>query len=298
MFDKSFSDELINMPQMMMSNNKIGEIYSNDSSKKVIQFFNKGKILIMGGFYDGKIVINLIEEKRQVELIPFNDDCPILSLHVSQDEDYLIVGNSIGNVAVYKIELDVNKWEQIQILADQKTPISHVYCNSDLNLFVSTTIDGYVNLYTLPLCKLSRTIKVSTQKCSYSFLISSPLPCIIIINDEANSEIKVYSINGKEIYKHQLYYHLNNPLIIKDLNSYEYLGYIGKDSIIIHNLPTLDTLVNIDISPKLGIHTIFASEDKKSLYCINKNGSSIHIIRDEVKKKYKNIFNNDKFINK
>ena len=62
------------------------------------------------------------------------------------------------------------------------------------------------------------------------------------------------------------------------------MGYIGKDSIIIHTLPTLDTLVNIDISPKLGISTIFASEDKKSLYCINKNGSSIHVIRDEVKK--------------
>ena len=285
MFDKSFSDELLpSSQQMMMTTNKIGDFYSHDSSKKVIQFFNKGKVLIMGGFYDGKIVINLLEEKRQVELIPFNDDCPILSLHVPQDEDYLIVGNSVGNVAVYKIEQDVNKWEQIKILADQKNAISHVHCNSDLNLFVSTTIDGYVNLYSLPLCKLARTIKVSTQKCSYSFLVSSPLPCIVIINDEANSDIIVYSINGKIIYKHSLYYHLNNPIIIKDLNSYEYLGYIGKDSIIIHTLPTLDTLVNIDISPKLGISTIFASEDKKSLYCINKNGSSIHVIRDEVKK--------------
>ena len=285
MFDKGFSDELLPSSQpMMITTNKIGELYSNDSSKKVIQFFNKGKILIMGGFYDGKIVINLLEEKKQVELIPFNDDCPILSLHVSKDEDYLIVGNSIGNVAVYKIEPDVNKWEQINILAEQKSPISHVYCNSDLNLFVSTTIDGYVNLYSLPLCKLARTIKVSTQKCSYSFLVSSPLSCIIIISDEANSEITVYSINGKVIYKHSLYYHLNNPIIIKDLNSYEYLGYIGKDSIIIHSLPTLDTLVNIDISPRLGISTIFPSEDKKSLYCINKNGSNVHVIRDEVKK--------------
>ena len=283
-FEKGFSDDIVNSTQLNITMNKMGEYYTNDFNKKAIQFCNKGKILVIGGFYDGKIVIFSLEDKKQVELIPFNDDCPILSLHISQDDDYLLLGNSMGNVAIYKIEPEIDKWKQIKIIPDQKSAISHIYCNSDLNMWVSTSIDGYINLYTLPLCKLARTIKISSQNCSYSFLSSSPLPSIVIINDEANSEIIVYSINGKLIYKHQLYFKLSNPIIIKDLNSNENLAYIGKDAITILSLPKLETLININITPKMGITTIFTSEDKKSLYCINKTGNGVYLIRDELKK--------------
>ena len=283
-FEKGFSDDIVNSTQLNITMNKMGEYYTNDFNKKAIQFCNKGKILVIGGFYDGKIVIFSLEDKKQVELIPFNDDCPILSLHISQDDDYLLLGNSMGNVAIYKIEPEIDKWKQIKIIPDQKSAISHIYCNSDLNMWVSTSIDGYINLYTLPLCKLARTIKISSQNSSYSFLSSSPLPSIVIINDEANSEIIVYSINGKLIYKHQLYFKLSNPIIIKDLNSNENLAYIGKDAITILSLPKLETLININITPKMGITTIFTSEDKKSLYCINKTGNGVYLIRDELKK--------------
>ena len=266
----------------------MGEFYSHNSSKNAMQFFNKGKILIMGGFYDGKIVIYHVEEKRQEIIIPFNDECPILSVCISKDEEYLLAGNSIGNVALYKIDVDIKKWSLIKKITSQKREISHIHCNSDLNLWVSTTIDGFINLYTLPLCKLARTIKVSTKKCSYSFLTSAPLPSIVIINDEANSELNVYSINGKVISKKELYSKLECPIIIKDLNSNEYLGYIGKDHICIHNLPLLEVVFNINVAPNLGISTIFTSEDNKYLYCLNKSGSEVYIIRDEFKKNLRN----------
>ena len=287
-FEKKMTEDVVNYYPLQISSNKMGKFFHNDSNKKVFQFMNKGKILIMGGFYDGKILINHIEEKTKEVLIPFNDDCPILSLHVSQDEEYLLVGNSKGNVAVYKIDVNLRKWHKIKIIPDQKSPISHVYCNSDLNLWVSTSIDGFVNLYTLPLCKLARTIKVSSKNCSYSFLTSSPLPSIVVINDEENSEIIVYSLNGKVIYKHQLYFNLKNPIIIRDLNSNEYLAYVGKDAITIHILPTLEVLVHKDITPKMEISSIFTSEDKKALYCINKSGSNVYVIREEIKKNLRN----------
>ena len=196
--------------------------------------------------------------------------------------------NSIERLNIKYGAQNEQKWELIKIITDQKSAISHVHCNSDLYLWVSTSINGYVNLYTLPLCKLARTIKVSSHNCSYSFLVSSPLPSIVIINDEDNSEINVFSINGRMITKHQLYFKLNSPIIFRDLNANEYLGYIGKDVITIHSLPILETLANINISPKLGIYTLFTSEDKKMLYCVNKSGSSVYVIRDEVKKNMRN----------
>ena len=288
-FDKGFTDEIINIIPLMNNNNKMSEFYSNNSNNnKVFHILNKAKLLIMGGFYDGKIVIYFLEERIEPqEILPFNNDSPILSLCVDQEEEFLMVGNSIGNVAVYKINSDLEKWSKIKELTEQKNAISHLFCSSDLNLWVSTSIDGYVNLYTLPLCKLVRTIKISTTKCSYSFLSCSPLPSIVIINDESNnSEIIVYSLNGKLITKQNLYFKLTNPILIKDLNANEYLVYIGKDFITFHCLPTLDILVNVDILP--GIHTIFTSEDKKSLYCISKSGAEVYIIKDEIKKNLRN----------
>jgi len=287
-FDRGFTDETVNRLPLMSNTNKMKEFYSNSSSSnKVFQFYNKGKILIMGGFYDGKIVISYVEEKdKWYELIPFNDDFPILSLFIDKDEEYLFLGNSIGNIAVYRIDPDFGKWKPTKYLIDQKSAISHLHCNSDLDLWVSTSIDGYINLYTLPLCKQARTIKIG-KKCSYSFLTSSPLPCIVVICDETdNTEIIVYSLNGKLITNKELYFKLSCPILIKNLNGIEYLAYIGKEGISIHYLPTLELLFNKDIGQN--IHTIFTSKDNKCLYCINRNGNEIYLIREEIKKNIRN----------
>ena len=286
-FTKEFTDEIITTSPMLENTNKMVDYYTNNSQiNKAIVFLIKLKILIVGGYYDGKINLYFPEDKTRVhELIPFESEFPVTSLSVGSDEEYLFVGNSIGNVVVYKINYDVNNWKVIKNLKDQRSPISHIYSNGDLNLWLSTSIDGYINLYTLPLCKLARTIKISTKKCSYAFLSSSPLPSIVVINDETNnSEISVYSINGKFISKNQLYFQLNNPIIIKDLNANEYLCYIGKEAISILGLPNLELMANIDITPGMGLYNIFSSRDKISLYCLNKSGSKVYVIRDEVKK--------------
>ena len=292
-FNKEFTDEIINTSPMKENTNKMIDYYANNSQvNKAIVFLKKLKLFILGGYYDGKINVYFLEDKAKVhEVMPFELEYPIVSISVGDDEEYLFLGNSIGNVGVFKIYSDVSKWKMVKILTDQKSAISHIYCNSDLNMWLSTTIDGYINLYTLPLCKLARTIKISSKKCSYAFLSSSPLPSIVIINDETNnSEILVYSINGKQISKMELYFQLNNPIIIKDLNANEYLGYVGKEAISILCLPSLEMMANIDIKPNMGIYNIFTSQDKISLYCVNKSGSKVYVIRDEIKKIHEHIF--------
>lgn len=245
------------------------------------QIFNRGKDIIMGGFYDGKLMVYSIENKKNnYELYPFLEEKPILSVEIDREEKYLFLGNSIGNLCIYQMEQDPKNWKIIKFKNDQISPISHIYCNNDLNLWSSTTIDGYINIYTLPLCKLIRCIKVSTKKCSYAFLSSSPLPSVIVINDEENnSELFVYSINGKFMFKQQEYVHLTNPILIKDINSFEYLAFVGNNSIIIRKLPNLDIQVNFDCPP--GIYSICVSEDNKNIFTIDKNGKKIALIKDE-----------------
>ena len=285
MFDKTYNEEIVNYIKLNDNNattiNHMSEFYSeNACNNKCMRFFNNGKSLILGGFYDGKIIVYSIENKKSTaELYPFIEEKPILSIEIDKEENYLFLGNSIGNVCIYHIEQDISKWELINFKSEHISQISHINCNNELNIWSSATIDGYINIYTLPTCKLTRTLKVSTNKCTYAFLSSSPLPSIIIINDEENnSELLVYTINGNFMFKQQEYIHMTNPFIVKDIYSFEYLAFVGSDSIIIRKLPNLDIQVNIDCLP--GIHTFCVSDDNKTLFTVEKNGKKVFVIKD------------------
>ena len=73
---------------------------------------------------------------------------------------------------------------------------------------------------------------------------------------------------------------IRNPIIIKDLNSNEYLAYIINESIIIRAIPTLIRQSSIEDIPD--IYCICPSDDMKMLYAINKNGTNIRIIKDGI----------------
>ena len=273
--ENCYIGESINRHILNQKYNYMKMIYKTNLIDKVICFCNNGKDLIIGGFYDGKLLLTNNSKKSKsetmetIEIIPFKDEKPILSVEIDKEEKYLFVGNSIGNVLVYnKIESEnnnineSNNWEKYCLLTDQKSRISHINCNNELNMWASISVDGYICLYTLPLCNLIRCIKAPSKLYSYVFLSDSPLPCIILISDEDNSEIKVYSINGKLIYNKQEYSRITNPLIIKDLNSNDYLAFIGNNNIIIMSIPNLEAEITLD--NLFNINSLGISEDKKT----------------------------------
>ena len=292
-FDKIYNSENITYLKLDEGNNqhyfynRMSKFYSDKSSNeinnKTIKFYNNGKALIIGGFYDGKILIISLEKdpsnsNKPFSLYPFTEDRPILSIELDTEENYLFLGNSIGNVCIYQTNPDINKWEKLFIKTEHLFPISHIHCNNELNLWCSTSINGYINLYTLPLCKMIRSIKLQTKKCSYSFISSSPLPSFIIINDEENnSEVHIYSINGKFILKHQEYVHIYNPLIIKDIYSFEYLVFCNKNNIVIKKLPNLDIQTNIDCQEE--VYSFCFTNDNKNIFTFDTNGKKIFLIK-------------------
>ena len=284
MFGETCTEEIVNYIKLsdnVTIINNMSEFYSeNACNNKCMKFFNNGKSLILGGFYDGKLIVYSIENKKNnTELYPFVEEKPILSVEIDKDENYLFLGNSIGNICIYQIEQDVKKWKMIHFKSENISPISHINCSNELNIWSSATIDGYINIYTLPTCKLTRSIKVSTNKCTYALISSSPLPSIIIINDEENnSELLVYTINGNYMFKQQEYTHMTNPFIIKDIYSFEYLAFVGSNSIIIRKLPNLEIQVNIDCLP--GVHTFCITDDNKTVYTVEKNGKKVVVIKE------------------
>ena len=253
-------------------------------NSKAVQFCHKGKTVILGGFYDGKVLIIPLEQKTSpTQLISFVDKSPIIAVAVDQEDEFAFFGNNIGNIRIMKVNRDPNQWKFDKIITDHLSAISYIDCSSELNLWASASIDGYINLYTLPLSKLLRCLKIPISNCDYVFLSASPLPSIIAIGEEKKvSEIFVYSINGELLIIQKEESLLTFPIIIKDLNSNEYLAYIINGAIIIRSLPTLIRQGNFDEIDE--IYAICPSEDMKIMYASNKSGNQIYVIKDAPKK--------------
>ena len=284
-FDKNFSEETINSIQAKFKFTKNRMRYyfmNNERQNKCTIFCNQGKTMILGGFYDGSIKFIDFSKNISKITIPFKGNEPILALALDQEEKYLFVGNAIGNIKIYELNLDT--YENIILFnnIDQLSEISHIDVNNELNLWLSASIDGYVNIYTMPSFKLVRSIKTLAKKLEYSFLSTSSLPSIIVIGIENDCrEIYSYSINGKYLTQKKEEYSLLNPIIIKDLNSYEYLVYISKNnnSIVIRDLPFLN-IYNI-INDMEKISSICVSDDIKLLYAISNEKDEIYVVKDD-----------------
>ena len=257
---------------------------NNKRLDKNIIICNQGRTVIIGGFYDGSIKILNFSKNIFKKLIPFKTEEPILSLAIDEEEKYLFVGNSIGNIIVYKISFDVFEWEIIINNTDQLSEISHININRNLNLWLSASIDGFVNIYTLPTFKLVRSIKTKSKKLEYAFLSTSNLPSIIIIDIQSKyRNIYSYSINGKFLKSEKEEDTLLNPIIIKDLNFNEYMLYICKNnnSVVIRNLPFLN--IQTIIQDIENISGICVSDDIKILYAISNEEEQIYVIKDDPK---------------
>ena len=252
-----------------------------------MQFCNFGETLVRGGFYDGRVEIIGLEdkiEKSRKDLYPFSEEEPILSISINNDETFMILGNSIGNIAIYKIDIENDKWLLYEKRFHQMSPISDININNDLNLFATSSIDGYINLYTLPLCKLVRSIKApinieNNGKCNYVFLSESSLPSIVVINEEEkSSEIITYSINGKYLADFKEDQAIEFPVKIKDLNTYEYIAYFSKSQVNVRNLPSLS--LQIVIKNIFNVHSLCINDDLTTIYAISEDGTQIQAIRD------------------
>ena len=282
-FDSVFTDELLLKIKLEDLHNKMSLFYSNDAiNKKAMTFWKKGNIIILGGFFDGSVGLFFTDGKEGMIINPFKDESPVLCVISDNDDEYIFMGNGIGNVCIYKnIE---GKFNNIMLLTDQKTPISHLFYSPELNLLATASIDGYICIYTLPLCKLIRCLKVPTNNCNYVMLSDSPLPIIIAIceGNGENNEIYVYSINGNLYLKKEECFKISNPLLYKNINSIDYLACIGDENIYILSLP--DLIMQITVEKEFNAYSMCFSEDKKSLYVVNKNGTEIMVINTEKEK--------------
>jgi hypothetical protein len=244
---------------------------------KNIKIIRDGKIIIVGGYYDGKIlVVQNDSENISYPIYPFREESSIVTaINTDLEEKILFIGNNIGNISVFYINTIITEWKEAYFINDQLSPISSIETNYQLNVWASSTIDGFINIYTLPKSKLTKSFKIESNNLYNNiFICDSPLPSILFICQE---DVFLYSINGNKIYYQKEYSKIINPIIIKDFIKNDFLAYIiNRKEIYIRNVSDFTLISRIEIDCE--ILYLFPNDNCRVLYATNQNGAEINAV--------------------
>ena len=201
------------------------KINQNIKNKLIIKAIFKNKFFIIGGFFDGSLIIiktpnklskkeenqksaekafNLPEEK----IIKKLDNSVITALEIDKNEKYLIYGTLKGSIIIYYLNHLLFK-ENKNFLEFKKMfkshnnfSISSICINSDLGIFADCSVDCYINVYTLSPYndfRIISSIYISHPFIpNFVFLSAQPLPSIAVYSNDL-CKFKCYSINGNEL---------------------------------------------------------------------------------------------------
>ena len=144
-------------------------------------------------------IIKLTEEKNNLE---FNKE---YNFQDNKNTSIKIITNILGKVEIYLNE------EKISENYDQKDIIKYIDYNKRLNMFITTSFDGYSCLYSFP-NKLLNAIKHPNVNGYFDFILlgANPFP-FIVSYDKINQEFYSYSINGILITQKKIKELIQNP---------------------------------------------------------------------------------------
>ena len=286
--------------------------------------YNKGHCIIMGGFWNGSILVeNIIIDKKEKgekiesKLYLTKDNSPITHILIDENETFILCGNIIGTIYIYIIDsIEKNILHLYKILYDNYSPISSLDFNDKLNICITCFKDGICNLYITPQFKLVNSFKlkniINNENCLYSnisLISSSPLPCFIFYFKQRSS-LCVCSINGHFIKEQKIDYEIKNQNYIKKFTDNQFIDYLmilddKNCAINIYNIIDLQIVMKANLSSYYLIDFIFSKDfdnlfilvnekEKKEEYkiLIMKN-KKILKINQEIEKKITNPVNEE-----
>ena len=286
---------------------------NNDINIPILYIKNPNKenyyTIIQGGFYLPKLILTTVDiynyslnysEKKdnlkEYESFYFSNlPYPITALCLLHDENELkkytdfdiniLCGNSIGNIFICKIieKSNKKKFDIIKIFCNHFDIVNSLYYSSNLSIFASASKDNYINLYTIPSYKLFRSIHINEEEfsCDEIFLISSPLPSVIIFSKK-NSCLLSYNINGHYLMKYEEK-GIKCPKIVRNSNFNECLVYICTidNSIRIVSLPYFEYTKNFSIQLNK-IEYIDITNDNQYCFIGNEDATQIIYLKNKV----------------
>ena len=286
-------------------------VISFDINILICNGFNNGKLLLLNFNNLNSINFSIFKTNNKNNFYFPNVKITAMEI-ITNYQSFLLCGNEIGEIFIYLIDVEkltennlyniLNFFKKINDNTDKILSISY---NLDLNLFITASLDLFINIYNFPDCKLincSQEDCINDNKCKV-FLSDNPIPIKIIIKDGV---IRVYSLNlinknyknKHKMISSKIYTDCNNidsinALIIKTPNLEDCLFILGKKNdedfknhIYILELPTLNEF-NFNIEFKNNSNLI--SKKKKQKIIMNDNKSKNNEIDNKKEEKKDNI---------
>ena len=275
--------------------------YQMSSIQTPIVVFGNNKYIIKGGFWDGRLEINIInsENKEDKDNINYSIhvlEGPVVVMEISQNEQLLICGTIYGYLVAYEIKY-INNGTNIQLnlikkLCDHNGSINSISINDNLNMFASCGNDDKINLYLLPTFEAFRSIKISDNSnnnqeeesivANNVFLSYSPLPCVSIFINKKKI-FKSYTINGQyigETPEDDDTNLISCSVMFNDLSFCDYVIYGTNDGMVkIRSFPEMNLVNSKDIYDGNEIACLEISLDKRYCY-VWCEGGEITVIKD------------------
>ena len=243
------SQIIIKIEKKINEGNKYLKKIKTSNFKSIIY---KTQFGILYNYYPGEIFIfNFKENKLPIEIrktltknsiYPFKlDNSEITSISIDK---YFLFGTKLGSLLIYKPGSKRKYLEKI-IHPHTKSIIS-LDQNNILHLIISSSEDGYINIYTMPNAILINSIYLPFFLANYVLFSYSPLPSFLVYNIEQKI-FKVYSINGRFIID-KIIQNVNKPKIERNKYFFEYLKINDEKNSIVYKLPYLKEINLNDIN--------------------------------------------------
>ena len=279
---KDLSPEESNLNDIENNSTKFSNSYKKNDSEYPLIICDNWRFLIKGGFLDGRMELNSIitdpkEEKISYSYFEQNIGC-ITIMEISNDEKYLLCGTKEGKLLSYKInKVNKIKLELTRNIFIHTEPIVSISINDTLNMFATSSKDGYIMAYTLPTFSLVRSIYIPSlfkdeSEFLYAdniFLSNSPLPTISVFISKKKL-FKTFTINGQfiqDIKEEESVNSIKSPIVFRSCDFQDYLIYGTNNGLVkIRKFPELELIHSVNpFNNGKSIESLCLSLDQK--YC-------------------------------
>ena len=266
---KDLSPEESSLYDIENNSSKYANSFLMNNTTFPLIIYDNWKYLLKGGFIDGRIEFNTLFNEQKEDFISntiFNDLGCITIMEITDKENFILGGTNQGKILYFQV--DKKKIELRSNLLAHTDEILSISINDNLNMFGSTSKDGYVMLYILPSFNLIRSIYIpflfEEEKeflwAENIFISNYPLPCFTIYISKKKI-FKTFTINGHligEITEDENAESIKCGTVFTSFNFQDYLIYGTNDGFIkIRKFPELDL-----------IHKIYPFNNEKSIECL------------------------------
>ena len=148
--------------------------YRMDINQSPTIIYDKGNYIALGGFWNGQIIINRLEEiekskksknSKNINIISTKYLYPITNMKMDESESFVICSNKIGSIFIFAVYKE-NKieWILCKTIQDTQKEITSMDLNENLNIFITCDKEGFINLYTFPKSKLFNSYKLNENQ--------------------------------------------------------------------------------------------------------------------------------------